>query len=197
MKTRLLTFACALTGASQVFAGTTTINFDDAPTGVDLGTHYAGIVFGAGEQAHNQILPFFPARSGTQDLVGTQTSNPNITFSFANPVTQLSFWYASTFGFSATAYAPDGKTVVGTFSGGKNVNTLDTTDLTVLLQSGLNTGVPDISSVVITDKSGVGTFISIDDLSFGTNNVPDAASTLPLLGAAGLGLLAFRRKLGA
>ncbi len=55
--------------------------------------------------------------------------------------------------------------MVGTFNGGKNVNTLDTTDVTVLLQSSLNTRVPDIGSVVITDKSGVGTFISIDDLS--------------------------------
>jgi hypothetical protein len=199
---RLLIAACALAGVSSVFAGT--INFEGAPTGVDLGSYYAGVTFAPTLQAETQILPYFPSHSGTEVLSGTDIGNPNITFTFATPQTQLSFWYVSAYGFTATAYAANGTTVVGTFSGTANENLSavygNPSTYSVNLETGLNTGVADISKVVITDSGGLGTFITIDDLSApGISGLPapDATSTLALFGVAGLCLFVFGRKVAA
>jgi len=101
-----LAVMCALAGVSPAFADTT-VNFDNAPKGADVGNFYPGVTFGAGEQAFSQVLPLFPAHSGTQDLsVSSLNSTPNLTFSFTTPVTELSFWYAT--GFAFTADRPPG-----------------------------------------------------------------------------------------
>ncbi len=189
---QVLALVCALAGATQVFASTTnttTITFDNIPvTGTDLG-YYNGVTFGADEQVTGQVIPEFPAHSTPNVLINGNLFNPIISFSFAEPVTQFSFWYASADGFTGVALDSKGNTI-GTFSGLVNTSTPGPA---TLMQTGVSTGIPDIASVVITDNSGVlGTLISIDDLTF--TNVPDATSTLALFGVAGLGLLAFRRK---
>jgi hypothetical protein len=189
---QVLAMVCALAGATQVFAGTTTITFDSAPiTGTDLGSFYSGVTFGADEQVTGQVIPEFPAHSAPNILINANLFNPIISFSFAAPVTQFSFWYASADGFTGVALDSNGHQV-GTFTG--NVNT-STPGPATLMQTGVNTGIPDIASVVITDSAGLGTLIGIDDLTF--TNVPDATSSLALFGVAGLGLLAFRRKVVA
>jgi hypothetical protein len=191
---QVLAMVCALAGATQVFAqttSTTTITFDNIPvTGTDLG-YYNGVTFGADEQVTGQVLPEFPAHSAPNILINANLFNPTISFSFSEPVTQFSFWYASADGFTGVALDSHGHQV-GTFTG--NVNT-STPGPATLMQTGVTTGIPDIASVVITDSGGLGTLIGIDDLTF--TNVPDATSSLALFGVAGLGLLAFRRKVVA
>ena len=51
---KVISTACALIGASRLFAGT--IDFDTAPLNVDLGSYYQGITFGQYAQATPQTI---------------------------------------------------------------------------------------------------------------------------------------------
>jgi hypothetical protein len=185
---RLLAVACALAGVSPVFAGT--IDFEAAPTGVDLGSFYSGVTFAPTLQAEFQVLPSSPAHSGDKELAGTDILNPNMQFNFSTPESTVSFWYNAFSAFTVTAYNSANVAVLGPQAEIPSIGA----DLEVTLTA------PNISYVVITATNGVGTFDAIDDLSApGISGLPapDATSTLALLGVAALGLVAFRRKIAA
>ena len=186
--------ACALVGASSGFAET--ITFEDAPSTywndnsggqVDLGSFYPGVTFGAGAQIEH-TSSVYPAHSGVLELFASDIGNPTIAINFAHPQPEVSFWYTTSFGLVVTAY-DSSHNQVATLSPNGNVNLLTSVG-TDSLADLIATGGGTIASVTITDNSGLGNFFTIDDLS-----VPDATSTFALLGVAGLGLLAFRRKM--
>jgi hypothetical protein len=182
---QLIAVACALAGVSPAFAGT--IDFEAAPTGVDLGNFYSGVTFAPGLQAEFQVLPTSPAHSGFKELVGTDSGNPNMSFTFATPESTVSFWYTTLYGFTVTAYNSSSAEVGSPIVVPANTGT----------DSFLSLTGPGISSVTIHSTLGFGTFDTIDDLSApGISGLPapDAASTLGLFGVASVALLAFRRK---
>ena len=198
---KLITILAVCASLTPAFAGT--ITFDNGPTDVDLGSYYQGVTFAPTLQAIGEVLPYFPAHSGEFTLQGTDVNNGSITFTFATPQSQFSFWYLAEFGFSATAYAVDGVTAVGTFHGAANVNMSailsDPSSFSANTQVGLTNGVADISKVVITDTFDLGGFVTVDDLTApgltGLAAIPDRSATVMLLGASSLGLFALRRKL--
>ncbi len=190
---QLLAATVALVSASRVFAGT--ITFEGAPQGQDLGSYYQGVTFGADAQATGQTIiagdpaHSFPAHSGTMLLTDNNLFNPVLSFTFDTPQSSLSFWFNSL----------DALTLNVTDTGG---GTLATSPLSATAgvnhQVVISSGIANIKTITITDNTGLGTFFTIDDLtSPGVSGLPapDATSTLALLGVAGAGLLAFRRKL--
>ena len=187
----LIAAACSLLSAAPVFA--TTINFDDvAITGTDLGSHYAGVTFGANEQVLAGTANF-PAHSGTQVLGSVNPNNPTIWFSFSPAQSFFSFYYTSQDGFTGNVY-----------QGGKKIDSFSgVAGLGVDNFFSLNTGSADVITVILSDTlhRGCGP-TTIDDLSFGVSlnqdrvtHAPDNAGTLGLLAFAGIGLGAFHRKL--
>src|SRR3984957_13194887 len=182
---QLIAVACAFAGVSPAFAGT--IDFEAAPTGVNLGSFYSGVTFAPGLQAEFQVLPSNPAHSGFKELVGTDSGNPNMTFTFTTPESTVSFWYTTLFGFTVKAYNSSSVEV------GRPITELANSGSDALLTL---TG-PGITTVTLTSTLGFGTFDTIDDLSapgISGAPAPDAASTLGLFGVASVVLLAFRRK---
>ena len=203
MKTiRLLAVACALAGVSSAFAGT--ITFEGAPTGVDLDSYYSGVTFGTGDQATQQVLPFFPAHSGSEIL--DNVNSPSITFTFATSQSSFSLYYITAFGFTATATLANGtvETLPNGSSAGYNSAALlgNPASYSVnTLYSQVNTSgnsANNFVSVTLTDDTTIlDGEITIDDLTApGVSGLPapDATSTLGLLGVGVAGLLVFRRK---
>lgn len=195
---KLFAVACALASASCGFAGT--ITFEDAPSTywndstpghpggqVDLGSFYPGVTFGAGAQIEHTST-VYPAHSGVLELFPSDIGNPTITVNFAHPQPEVSFWYTTSFGLVVTAYDSSNHQI-SQISPAGNVNLLTSVG-TDSFADLIAPGGATIASISITDQSGLGNFFTIDDLS-----VPDATSTFALLGVAGLGLLAFRRKM--
>ena len=191
---QVIAAACALAGASRVFAGT--ITFDDAPatfrdtssggSGHDLGSYYQGVTFGSGAQITATIPGVFPAHSDGFELANQ--FGPSITAAFATPQMSLSFWYTTAASMTITTF-DSSHAVLSSVTLAANPGTDNFASVTDLS--------PNIASVSITSTSGLGNLLTIDDFSApGVSGLaaPDAASTLGLLGLAATGLLAFRRK---
>jgi len=189
---KVIAVACALTSASRLFAGT--ITFDDAPiTGTDLGSFYQGVTFGEGAQVIPQTTPLYPAHSGNQFLSDQDIANPTISATFSTPQSELDFYFTCADGVTITAFDSSHNALGSplTTSTG-NLGTLDHVTIT--------SGLDNIASVEITDNGGLGNFLTIDDFSsrgISGAPAPDVTSTFALLGIAGAGLMAVRRKFAA
>ncbi len=193
-----------MSGITPVFADF--YDFEDLPNanisapqggGVDIGSFYNDINFGAGVQGVQSttlaVTPLgnpYPTHSGTQEIWQSNigSGNPTIAFNNAFLASEVSFWYSTAFGMQVYAYDAGGNLVasanlpVNSDPFGSGNGTTSFVDL--------NVSTPSIDHVFIFDNAGGGNFSTIDDLS-----VPDATSTLALLGVSGMAMLAFRRKI--
>ena len=191
---RVIAAVCLLSGIAPVYADS--FNFEDLPTanisapfggGNDIGNYYSLLTFNSGVQG-NFGSSAFPATSGSQVIWQSDITNPQIQVNInSSAYNEISFWYTTAFGFNATAY-DSSLNQVGNVNVAPNSNGFDT-GTPAFLDIISSSGAP-ISILYITDAGGVGNYIAIDDLS-----VPDATSTLALLGVSALSLFAFRRKL--
>jgi hypothetical protein len=194
--THLLAVACSVACGSNVIAGT--IDFENVPNtflggpnggNQDLAGFFQGITFGAGAQAiHTSTV--FPAHSGVQELFPSQIQNGSLTFTFASPQTEVSFFYTTVFGLMVTAFDSNHNPISTVNEPANVVNNVGADSFLDISHAG-------IQSVTITDTGGLGTFFTIDDLTapgISSVTVSDSASTLALLGLAGAGLFTVRRK---
>jgi hypothetical protein len=187
---RVLAALIVLGGVTSVRADF--YDFEDVPLAywsdngggqVDLGNYYSSVTFSAGVQAYNSSSAY-PTHSGVLGLINNGGLNDDINFQIGFQANQVSFWYTTAIGFTATAY-DSANNVVDTFTVGANTDTVNgTSDYGVLWSA---TG--NIDHVSLSDGFPLSGYLTIDDLS-----VPDASSTLGLLGMAATGLVAFRRK---
>jgi hypothetical protein len=174
-KILLLVFLVSL--SSLAFANSiTTIDFEQYSAFTQITNQYSGVTF---DNALQLVVPFynyfdFPPHSGS----GVITNDPNdpITITFAQPVSNVSFWYASPGGIVATA--SNGNVINGAPVDGSN------NEITV---PGALTWIT-ISANLGADGA------TVDDLSYSV--VPEPGSFM-LVGTGLLGLAAsLRRKLG-
>lgn len=192
---RVIAAVCLLSGVSPVLADS--FDFEDLPNanislpfggGSDIGTFYNAVTFGAGVQGV-YTSSAFPATSGSQLIWQSDILNPNIDITPNGSFTEVSFWYTTAFGFTVTAYDALNN-VVGSFTAPVNsdpfvfnVGTPSFVDLN-------SSSGAAIAFVQVVDGAGIGNYIGIDDLT-----VPDATSTLALMGVSAMSLFAFRRKI--
>jgi len=196
---RILATLCVIGAATPAFAQYYT--FEDLPSlywsdsyaatiggQTDIGGYYGpNLVFSSGVQGIHTSTGY-PAASPTLEVYDSNISNPTIGFSLGYAASTVSFWYSSLYGATAVAYNSKGG-VVETLALPSNVNSVGTMGITSYVA--LSDGTSDITSVVLTDKSGLGNFMTLDNLDV----VPDASSSFTLLGLAGLSLLAFRKQM--
>lgn len=170
---KFLLLALLLSLSSLAFAAPlpTTIDFEQYSAYTQITNQYSGVTF---DNALQLVVPFynyfdFPPHSGN----GVITNDPNdpITISFAVPVGNVSFWYAS----------PGGIVVNGVINGAP----VDGSNNEIILP-----GV--VTSITISANLGADS-VTVDDLTYTATPEP---GSLALLGTGAFGLAAaLRRKL--
>ncbi len=154
----------------------------------DILNNYENLSFNAGVQGVH-LSTGFPTESGVLQIEQTQYFSP-ITIGLGFAANNVSFWYDTEFGATATAYDANGNLIESISLPKNTTGTGASPGATLPAEAFLTSSSENIASISITDGVGGG-FVTVDDL---TVSAPDATSTAGLLGLAAAGLLAFRRK---
>ena len=199
-KIKMLVASLMLAALSSTPAVAGLITFEGMPNNylyslggsTNFGNYWAGVNFGPDSTILDAVRGGYnsggyPPHSGTSVLFSINT--PYIDMTIDNPVNDVSFWYSAPYAFNVSTYDAS-NTLIASI------------DLPYVYGSSSFVDLPSLSANIARVRwSGTGNYFTIDDVFVNNTDttghprtVPDAASSLSLLGLGLVAVAGLRRK---